>query len=242
MKKSVKNLLKVLKNNSGRNNTGKITVRFRGGGFKRKYRKLNYNFEKSKIISKFYDPNRNALLALSSDLLTEEKYLTLLADSSNIGDILECGSNVMYKSGNRTQLKKFNLGLLAYNVSLYLNQRGKLARSGGTFIKIIYQNELKKVTGIRLPSGIIYYLNHNVFANIGTVSVKKLKSVKLKKAGDSRHLKRRPHVRGVAMNPVDHPHGGGEGKTSGGRCSVSPWGILTKGYVTNRKKKFRKNY
>lgn len=245
MKKFYKSLICSLKTYSGRNRKGRITVRHREGGCKALYRKINFNLpfmglrDNYKLIRVEYDPNRNCFIGLLYNYNANKFDYILLPEGLNVEDYLLNSSEPAFsiKPGYRTELKNLPLGTLVHNLSLDpIKGLGLLCRSKGSYAKILQKNINKKYVRVKLPSGEERLILDNCRATIGMVSGK-FKSAGTKNAGYSRRLGKRPSVRGVAMNPVDHPHGGGEGRTSGGRCSVSPWGKLTKGKPTVYKKK-----
>nr|YP_010394643.1 ribosomal protein L2 [Plasmopara halstedii]DAZ89080.1 TPA_asm: ribosomal protein L2 [Plasmopara halstedii] len=232
----IKSLTKSFQRANGRNNQGKITVRHRGGGHKRLYRIINFNRSKNiegyvkKIL---YDPNRSANIAYVKNNL--KSYLILAPEGLKINQYIESSINANLKIGNALPLHNIPIGSLIHNISLYPQSRGKLVRSAGTSAQLI-QKVNNKYAKIRLNSGKLKLILLTCYATLGVVSNINHKKIKLGKAGRSRWLNRRPSVRGVAKNPVDHPHGGGEGKTSGGRPSVTPQGKITKGKPTRKKK------
>jgi len=230
-KKSLKFLIKGKKRISGRNHHGRITVRRRGGGHKRLYRKVNFNFDSPsyKILSNEYDPNRNATLNIVKCLVTGNFDYILSIKDTNLGSVI---SNDKVMNGGRYSLKDLPSNYLVSNVEFKLNKGGQIARASGSFCKILQKDFTKSLVRLRLPSLEERYVNINCKASVGSIINNFYHSRKLSKAGNSRWLGRRPKVRGVAMNPIDHPHGGGEGKTSGGRVSVTPWGRLTIGKRT----------
>lgn len=233
----IKNLIKGFQRSNGRNNQGKITVRHRGGGHKRLYRKISFN--RSKNIKGFvkkilYDPNRSANIAYIQN--NSKSFFILAPEGLILDTFIKSSSNAELKIGNALPLKDIPIGSLIHNISLKPYSKGKLIRSAGTSAQLI-QKINNKYAKIRLSSGELKYILLSCYATLGIVSNINHKKIKLGKAGRSRWLNRRPKVRGVAMNPVDHPHGGGEGKTSGGRPSVSPQGKLTKGKPTRTRKK-----
>lgn len=233
----IKNLIKGFQRANGRNNQGKITVRHRGGGHKRLYRKIS--FDRSKNIKGFvskitYDPNRSANIAYIKN--ESESHFILAPEGLQLNSFIESSSNAELKVGNALPLQNIPIGSLIHNISLYPKSKGKLIRSAGTSAQLI-QKINNKYAKIRLSSGELKFILLSCFATLGIVSNINHKKIKLGKAGRSRWLNKRPKVRGVAKNPVDHPHGGGEGKTSGGRPSVSPQGKITKGKPTRNKKK-----
>jgi len=239
MLKHFKKLEKGLKKTGGRNNTGKITVRHRGGGHKRKYYKVDFKsiFVYATILFIKYDPNRSSSIAGIQNSEGAYSYILLTTDSK-VGDIIHSvkSENVPIKNGNRLFLKDILIGSFINNISLDPNKGGIYARSAGTY-GILVQKNLNGKVRVKLPSKEEVLISENCLATLGVVSNVSHSDNHLRKAGQKRWLGRRPKVRGVAMNPVDHPHGGGEGKTSGGRPSVSIWGRLTKGKPTRRNKK-----
>jgi len=233
----IKKLIKGFKRANGKNNQGKITVRHRGGGHKRLYRKISFNRSQNVegyVTKILYDPNRSANIAyIKNDL---QSHLILAPEGLNLNQYIKSSSEAELKVGNALPLKNIPIGSLIHNISLYPNSKGKLIRSAGTSAQLI-QKINNKYAKIRLSSGELKLILLSCYATLGIVSNINHKKIKLGKAGRSRWLNRRPKVRGVAKNPVDHPHGGGEGKTSGGRPSVSPQGKITKGKHTRNKKK-----
>lgn len=234
----IKNLIKGFQRSFGRNNQGKITVKHRGGGHKRKYRIISFKREKIKGFIKQieYDPNRSANILLIKD---NDKYNYILAPNNiKKNTFINSNENADIKNGNALPLKNIPIGSIIHNISIRPGQKGKLIRSAGTFGQLIqkYQNKYAK---IRLNSGQNKIVSLNCYATLGIVSNIEHKNIKIGKAGRSRWLNKRPHVRGVAKNPVDHPHGGGEGKTSGGRPSVTPKGLITKGKPTKKNVKLK---
>jgi large subunit ribosomal protein L2 len=222
------------KNNSGRNNLGRITVRHQGGGHKQKYRLIDYKYKDTvlKVESIEYDPNRTCYICLVSDNDNKLSY-KLLTEGINLNDTLSKGE---FKTGNFFQLKDIPLGSIIHSVEIKPGKGAQLARSAGTYAKLLQKNLKLNLAKIQLSSKNYYYVSLDCFSTLGTISNMSHKNKNLAKAGRSRWLNKRPSVRGVAMNPVDHPHGGGEGKTSGGRPSVTPWGKITKGKPTRKKK------
>jgi large subunit ribosomal protein L2 len=227
----------------GRNNQGRITVRHRGGGHKRLYRCINftralngpYRFpEKVKVLDIHYDPNRSSFIALVSDLSSQEHFYILSPKDISKGDILTSGYNIEIKPGNKSILEYIPLGTQIHNIELIPGKGAQLIRSAGTSALLLKKEILKNIAMVRLNSGQIKLIPLNCSATIGQVSNLEHKNKNYMKAGRKRWLGFRPTVRGVAMNPIDHPHGGGEGKTSGGRPSCSPWGKPTKGLKTRK--------
>lgn len=225
------------KNNSGRNKIGKIIVKNRGGGHKRCYREINFLRIKDYtgiVTSLEYDPNRSANIASVFDYNNNTYDYILATKNLKIGDIINDGKNGEIKTGNSIPLFKIPVGSLICNVCIESKSKSKISRSAGTFSQL-----LEKTTTharIKISSGEHRQISVNCFATIGIVSNENFFLTTIGKAGRSRWLNKRPNVRGVAMNPVDHPHGGGEGKTSGGKSSVTPWGKPTKGGKTSRSK------
>ena len=233
-----KSLTKPLKSTGGRNNQGRITSRRMGGGVKRKYRLIDFKRNKynvnAEVIRNEYDPNRSAFISLVKYEDGEYRYI-LSPKNIKVGDKISSGENVEIKDGNCLPLKNIPVGSNVHNIEMKPGAGGQLVRSAGTSAQIISKEET--YVQIRLVSGEIRYINKNSMATIGILSNPDQKNVKLGKAGRKRYLGFRPKVRGVVMNPVDHPHGGGEGRTSGGRHPVTPWGVSTKGKKTRTNKK-----
>ncbi len=232
-----KSLLEPLTKSGGRNNRGRITVRHRGGGHKRRYRKIDFKRTKhgipAKVFSVEYDPNRSARICLLHFADGEKRYI-LWAKGMEVGNAIVSGPEAPFEVGNALPLESIPLGTLVHNIELTIGKGGQMARSAGSFAQVMAK-EGKYVT-LRLPSGEVRMVHCKCYATIGEVGNSEHENVVSGKAGRSRWLGRRPKVRGVAMNPVDHPHGGGEGRTSGGRHPVSPWGWKTKGFKTRTKK------
>ena len=236
-KKPEKSLLEPIKKKGGRNNKGRITVRHQGGGHKRAYRRIDFRRDKLSIPAKVaaieYDPNRSARIALLHYVDGEKRYI-LAPDGLKVGDKVEAGVGSDIKVGNALPLEKIPLGTMVHNVELTLGRGGQIVRSAGAYAQVMAK-EGKHVT-LKLPSGEMRMIRKECTATIGQVGNLSHENVVSGKAGRSRWLGIRPTVRGVAMNPIDHPHGGGEGKSSGGRHPVTPWGVPTKGYKTRKKK------
>ena len=229
----------ALRKTGGRNNAGRITSRRRGGGHKRRYRIIDFKrnkFDVSGVIESIeYDPNRSSRIALVKYSDNEKRYI-IAPDGLKVGNkIISSKEAIPFKTGNTTMLGNIPDGMLVHNIELKPGKGAQLARSAGTYARIMAK-ENNMVT-IVLPSGEMRMINQNCLATIGVVGNKNHENIRIGKAGKSRWLGRRPKVRGVAMNPVDHPHGGGEGRTSGGRHPVSPWGTPAKGYKTRKKSK-----
>jgi large subunit ribosomal protein L2 len=236
--KPEKSLLRPLKSSGGRNNKGRVTARHRGGGHKRKYRVIDFKRDKIDIPSKVaaieYDPNRTANLALLYYADGEKRYI-LAPVKLQVGDTVISSESADIRPGNCLPLRNIPLGTQVHNVELVPGSGGQLVRSAGSYAQLMAKEG--KFALLKLPSGEVRMVRLECRASIGQVGNIEQENVSLGKAGRSRWLGRRPHVRGVAMNPVDHPHGGGEGKSSGGRHPVTPWGVPTKGYKTVRSKK-----
>jgi large subunit ribosomal protein L2 len=222
----------------GRNNQGHLTSWWRGAGHKRMYRIIDFKRDKRDIPAKVstieYDPNRSARIALLTYADGEKRYI-LQPLGLKVGDTIVAGQNADILPGNCLPLKNIPLGTQLHNVELRPGRGGQIARSAGSFVQLVAKEG--DYASVKMPSGEIRKINMECFATIGQVGNIDHENVSIGKAGRSRWLGQRPHVRGVAMNPVDHPLGGGEGKTSGGRHPVSPWGLPTKGYKTRNRKR-----
>ncbi len=241
--KPEKSLVKGLKRRAGRNTLGRITVRRRGGGHKRRYRIIDYRRNKfgvpAKVVSIEYDPNRSSRIALLSYVDGEKRYI-IAPLGLQVGDILNSGPNAEIKVGNALPLERIPLGTAVHNVEMVPGKGGQLVRSAGASAQLVDREG--KYARLRLPSGEVRLLPVQSLATVGQVGNVDHSNISIGKAGRSRWMGRRPKVRGVAMNPVDHPHGGGEGKSSGGRHPVTPWGVPTKGYKTRNPKKKSDRY
>ena len=235
--KPVKTLTEGLTKKGGRNNTGRITARRRGGGHKRSYRIIDFKRRKfgvSAVVERIeYDPNRSAFIALVKYEDGELSYI-LAPQRLNVGDKIESGENVDIRPGNAMPMKNIPVGTIIHNVEMKPGKGGQIARSAGTYVQLIGKDS--GYAQLRLASGEQRMVRAECMATVGAVSNPDNANIKLGKAGRKRWLGKRPSVRGVAMNPVDHPHGGGEGRTSGGRHPVTPWGKPTKGARTRRNK------
>jgi large subunit ribosomal protein L2 len=222
----------------GRNNHGRITTRFRGGGHKQRYRIIDFKRDKvgipAKVASVEYDPNRTARIALLHYADGEKRYI-LAPDGLEVGATLVASRNADIKPGNSLTLRYIPPGTAIHNVELKKGKGGQLVRSAGVSAQLMAKDALW--AQVRLPSGEIRKVHLDCRATVGQVSNADHNHISLGKAGRTRWLGRRPHNRGVTMNPVDHPMGGGEGRTSGGRHPCSPWGQLTKGYKTRNNKR-----
>ena len=244
-KKPERKLTTALRKTGGRNNHGRITSRRRGGGHRRRYRIIDFKrnkFDSSGVIESIeYDPNRSPRIALVKYDDGEKKYI-IAPEGLKVGDkiLSSMGSKIPFKTGNAMPIGKIPEGLLIHNVELKPGKGAQMARSAGSYARIM-ANEGGMVT-LKLPSGELRMISEQCIATIGTVGNKSHENISIGKAGRARWMGRRPKVRGVAMNPVDHPHGGGEGKTSGGRHPVSPWGTPAKGFRTRKKNKDSNRY
>lgn len=220
-----KGLLRPIKRSGGRNNIGRVTAWHRGGGHKRAYRVIDFKRDKfgipSIVESIEYDPNRSARIALLKYADGERRYI-LAPLGVNVGDSLVSGKDAEIRNGNTLPLGNIPVGTVIHNVELWPGQGGKLARSAGSYAQLVAKGE--KFSQIKLSSGVVRLIPSNCMATIGQVGNIEWENISIGKAGRNRWRGRRPVVRGVAMNPVDHPLGGGEGKASGGRPTVSPWG------------------
>jgi len=232
-----KSLLRSLKKTGGRNNYGRMTSRHIGGGHKRRYRLIDSRRNKEDIPAVVatieYDPNRTARIALLHYRDGEKRYIIAPA-KMGVGDTIVSSANADIKPGNSVPLKNIPLGSLIHNLELKVGRGGQLIRSAGTYGQLMAKEE--GYAQVRLPSGEVRKVHLECRATIGQVSNLDHENISIGKAGRSRWFGRRPKVRGVAMNPIDHPMGGGEGKSSGGRHPCTPWGIPTKGHKTRRNK------
>ena len=236
--KPVKTLTEGLSEKAGRNNHGRITARRRGGGHKRKYRIIDFKRTKldmSATVERIeYDPNRTAFIALIKYEDGELNYI-LAPQRVQAGDVIVAGPGSDIKPGNALPLNNIPIGTIVHNVEMKPGKGGQIARSAGTYVQIVGRDS--GYAQVKLTSGELRLVRGECMATIGAVSNPDQSNTKIGKAGRKRWLGKRPAVRGVAMNPVDHPHGGGEGRTSGGRHPVSPWGKPTKGKRTRKRNK-----
>ena len=235
--KPEKSLLRQHKRSGGRNSYGRITVRHRGGGHKRRYRIIDFKRAKMDIPARVatieYDPNRSARIALLHYADGEKRYI-LAPVGIQVGDTVITSESADIKPGNTLSLEKIPRGTIIHNVEMRAGKGGQLARSAGTGVQLMAKEG--RYALLKLPSGELRRVLLECKATIGQVGNIDHENISLGKAGRTRWLGRRSKVRGVAMNPVDHPHGGGEGKSSGGRHPVTPWGVPTKGYRTRKAK------
>ena len=237
-KASVRALLKSLPRSAGRNSNGRITSRHREAGAKKLYRIIDFKRDKfgveGTVATIEYDPYRNCRICLVKYTDGDRRYI-LQPKGLNVGDkIMSAEAGLDIKTGNAMKLKNIPVGTLVHNIEMSPGHGGQIARSAGGYAQIMGRDG--KYVSLRLPSGEMRYLLGECLATVGTVGNEDFSNIVIGKAGRSRHLGIRPQTRGSAMNPIDHPHGGGEGKTNSGRHPVSPWGMPTKGYKTRKKK------
>jgi large subunit ribosomal protein L2 len=236
--KPERKLTKGKRKTTGRGNTGRITVRFRGGGHKRKYREIDFKRDKvgvpAKVASVEYDPNRSARIALLHYADGEKRYI-LAPVGLEVGQMVQSGPEAEIKPGNSLPLTAIPVGTQIHNIEMRPGKGGQLVRSAGTSAQLMAREG--KYAQVRLPSGESRMILAVCTATVGQVGNTQHELMKIGKAGRKRWMGRRPHNRGVSMNPIDHPHGGGEGRTSGGRHPVTPWGKPTKGHRTRKNKR-----
>ncbi len=237
-KPSVPSLLKTLPRSAGRNNRGRITSRHREAGAKKKYRIIDFKRRKfgipGKVTAIEYDPYRNCRIALVTYADGDKRYI-LQPSGVKVGDQVQAAEGGLdIKPGNAMKLKNIPVGTIIHNIEMKPGKGGQIARSAGGYAQLMGKEE--KYVVLRLPSGEMRQILAECMATIGTVGNEEWANVVIGKAGRNRHRGIRPQTRGSAMNPIDHPHGGGEGKTNSSRHPVSPWGMPTKGYKTRRKK------
>jgi len=237
-KEPEKSLVRPLKKSGGRNNHGQVTTRFRGGGHKRRYRLIDFRRNKDGVPARVatieYDPNRSSNIALLHYRDGEKRYI-IAPLGLKVGDELQSGMEAPIRVGNSLPLSKIPLGTLVHNIELVEGKGGQMARGAGTYAQLMAKDG--DYAQLKLPSGEVRMVRQACKATIGQVGNVDYENVSIGKAGRSRWAGRRPHVRGVVMNPVDHPMGGGEGRSSGGRHPCSPWGKPAKGGKTRKKKK-----
>jgi large subunit ribosomal protein L2 len=226
------------KRSGARNNKGQITVRFRGGGHRQRYRDIDFRRDKADVPAKVatieYDPNRTARICLLHYADGEKRYI-LWPIGLNVGDTVTSGENAPVNIGNAMPISKIPLGTTIHSIELKRGRGGQLARSAGAGAQLMAREGAH--AQLKMPSGEVRRVHVDCYATIGQVGNVEHSNVSIGKAGRKRWLGRRPHNRGVAMNPVDHPMGGGEGKSSGGRHPTTPWGVPTKGYRTRNNKR-----
>lgn len=232
-----KSLLEILRKSGGRNNKGRITAYHRGGGHKRYYRIIDFKRNKhdipARVASIEYDPNRSARIALLHYVDGEKRYI-LAPDGLRVDDVIMSGDKAEFRPGNATRLARVPLGTMVHNVELRPGKGGQIARSAGVMVQLMAKEG--KYAHLKMPSNEVRLVPIDCIATIGQMGNIDHENIVLGKAGASRWRGRRPITRGVAMNPIDHPMGGGEGRSSGGRHPCTPWGKPTKGYKTRRTK------
>lgn len=233
-----KSLLAPLRKSGGRNNNGRITARYIGGGHKQRYRVIDFRRDKhdipAKVASIEYDPNRTSRIALLQYSDGEKRYIVAPAEV-RLGDEIMAGENAEIRPGNALPIKKIPVGTMIHNIELRMGKGGQLVRSAGTSAQLSAKE--KNYAHIKMPSGELRLVHVDCYATIGQVGNVDHANISIGKAGRKRWLGKKPRVRGVAMNPVDHPMGGGEGRSSGGRHPCTPWGKPTKGYRTRKNKR-----
>lgn len=238
-----KSLLKPVRKSGGRNNMGRITCRHRGGGARRHYRVIDFKRDKigipAKVATIEYDPNRTARIALLHYVDGEKRYI-IAPEGLKVGTMVKSGTEAEVSVGNALPLEKIPLGSFVHNVELKRGKGGQIARSAGTYGQVVAKDG--NYVHVKMPSNDVHLIRKECLATIGQVSNQDHNLIQIGKAGRTRWLGIRPTVRGVVMNPVDHPMGGGEGKTSGGRHPVSPWGKPAKGGKTRKNKKYSDKY
>ena len=236
-KRPEKGLTAPIKKTGGRNNAGRVTVRWIGGGHKRLLRVIDFKRDKVNIPAKVaaieYDPNRTANIALLNYVDGEKRYI-LAPHSLKVGDTIVAGPEADIKPGNALPLRSIPVGTFVHNVEMRKGKAGQLVKSAGAYAQLMAKEG--DYATVKLPSNEVRYILQDCYATIGQVGNLDHENVTIGKAGRSRWLGKNPKVRGVAMNPVDHPHGGGEGKSKGGNHPTNPWGVPTKGYKTRRRK------
>jgi len=238
-----RSLVRPLNKTGGRNVYGRVTCRYRGGGHKRQYRLIDFKRDKTEVPAKVasieYDPNRSARIALLNYVDGEKRYI-VAPQGTVVGDMVVSSETADIQAGNVLPLRKIPLGTQIHNLELRPGKGSQLVRSAGSYAQLMAKEGA--YAQVRLPSGEVRMVLLECKATIGQVGNSEHGNISLGKAGRKRWLGRRPHVRGVAKNPVDHPMGGGEGKSSGGRHPCSPWGVPTKGFKTRKKSKVSNRY
>src|SRR3954465_14949855 len=236
--KPEKSLTEGKAKSGGRNNRGQLTSWWRGGGHKQRYRVVDFKRDKhgvpAKVATVEYDPNRSARIALLHYADGEKRYI-LWPDGLKVGSEVVSGEGVEVNVGNALPLRKIPLGTVVHNIELKIGKGGQMGRSAGAGAQLMARDG--SWAQVKLPSGEVRRVHVDCYATVGQVGNLDHENVSIGKAGRKRWLGKRPHNRGVSMNPVDHPHGGGEGKTSGGRHPVTPWGQPTRGYKTRNNKR-----
>lgn len=236
--KAPKSLRESKNSSGGRNNTGRITVRFRGGGHKRQYRIIDFRRDKigipGKVITLEYDPNRSVNIALIAYPDGDKRYI-LAPENLSVSDVIEAGPKADIRPGCALPISSIPVGTMIHNIELKRGKGGALVRSAGSFAQLLAKEG--EYATVKLPSGETRLVHVENYASVGQLGNQDHMNVSIGKAGRKRWMGRRPHNRGTSMNPIDHPHGGGEGRTKGGRHPVTPWGVPTKGYRTRNKKR-----
>jgi large subunit ribosomal protein L2 len=236
-----RSLIEVRKKHSGRNNNGHITVRHRGGGTRKIYRIIDFKRAKdgvpAKVATVEYDPNRSCRIALLHYRDGEKRYI-LAPLGLRTGELVESGPTADIKIGNALPIKNIPVGTVIHNIELRPGEGGKLVRSAGVSAQLMAKED--EYSQVRMPSGEVRRIHINCRATIGQLGNIEHENQSIGKAGRSRHLGKRPAVRGIAMNPVDHPHGGGEARSTSGRPPTTPWGVMTMGKKTRRNKRTTK--
>jgi len=236
-----RSLIEVRKKHSGRNNNGHITVRHRGGGTRKIYRIIDFKRAKdgvpAKVATVEYDPNRSCRIALLHYRDGEKRYI-LAPLGLRTGELVESGPTADIKIGNALPIKNIPVGTVIHNIELRPGEGGKLVRSAGVSAQLMAKED--EYSQVRMPSGEVRRIHINCRATIGQLGNVEHENQVIGKAGRSRHLGKRPSVRGIAMNPVDHPHGGGEARSTSGRPPTTPWGVMTMGKKTRRNKRTTK--
>lgn len=235
-KRPERRLLSPIKRTGGRNNNGRITVRWIGGGHKRLYRQIDFRRDKRDIPARVaaieYDPNRTSNIALLNYADGEKRYIIAPLDLK-VGDTVLSGENIDIKPGNALPLRSIPVGTFIHNIEMKTGKGGQLVRTAGAYAQLMAKEGTYAT--VKLPSNEVRYILQECYASIGQIGNIDHENITIGKAGRSRWLGKQPKVRGVAMNPVDHPHGGGEGKSKGGNHPSNPWGVPTKGYKTRRR-------
>ena len=241
--KPEKSLIKPLRKTGGRNSLGRVTARHRGGGHKQNYRIIDFKRDKHNIPAKVatieYDPNRTARIALLHYADGEKRYI-LAPLGLQVGEIIMSGNEAEIKAGNALTLAQIPMGISIHNLELVPGKGAQIVRTAGSYATIVAKEV--DYARVKLPSGETRLIRTNCMATVGQLGNLEHEGISIGKAGRNRWLGRRPKVRGVAMNPIDHPMGGGEGKSSGGRHPTTPWGKPTKGYKTRKLKKVSDKY
>ncbi|MBI5491661.1 MAG: 50S ribosomal protein L2 [Deltaproteobacteria bacterium] len=236
-KRPERGLTAPLKRSGGRNNNGRITSRWIGGGHKKLYRIIDFKRDKVNIPAKVaaieYDPNRTSNIALLAYADGEKRYILAPVDLK-VGDSVTAGPDVDIRPGNALPLRSIPVGTFVHNIEMRIGKGGQLVRTAGAYAQLMAKEG--DYATVKLPSNEVRYILQDCYATVGQIGNLDHENVTIGKAGRSRWLGRNPSVRGVAMNPVDHPHGGGEGKSKGGNHPSNPWGVPTKGYKTRRRK------